>query len=189
MTLLRGNRVYLSAVTRADIAEIGRWYQDMDFTRLYDASPARPRTEQELLAWVEAEQKDRNTFFFAIRPSGEPWPPSKLIGIIDLSDILWNQGTAWLGIAIGDPVMRGHGYGIQATALILDYAFHELNLHRVQLSVFSYNSVAIGIYEKLGFTQEGRLREALQRNGQRHDMLYYGMLRPEWQAIRHEHLG
>ncbi len=66
--------------------------------------------------------------------------------------------------------------------LLLTFAFDELNLHRVQLTVFSYNRPAIALYEKLGFQREGTFREFLQRDGRRHDMFLYGLLRREWQA-------
>jgi RimJ/RimL family protein N-acetyltransferase len=53
-------------------------------------------------------------------------------------------------------------------------------LHRVFLTVFSYNTAAMALYEKLGFTHEGTHREHLQRDGQRFDMVLYGMLRRAW---------
>jgi RimJ/RimL family protein N-acetyltransferase len=58
----------------------------------------------------------------------------------------------------------------------------ELNLHRVQLTVFSYNERAIALYEKLGFQREGVYREFIQRDGRRYDMYLYGLLRREWKA-------
>jgi RimJ/RimL family protein N-acetyltransferase len=49
----------------------------------------------------------------------------------------------------------------------------------VQLTVFSPSRRAIALYEKQGFRREGTLREFLQRDGMRHDVLLYGLLRPE----------
>jgi RimJ/RimL family protein N-acetyltransferase len=46
--------------------------------------------------------------------------------------------------------------------------------------VFSYNESAIALYEALGFTREGVYREHLERDGRRHDMYLYGLLRSEW---------
>ncbi|MEL7657044.1 MAG: GNAT family protein, partial [Bacillota bacterium] len=72
----------------------------------------------------------------------------------------------------------------EALRLLLRYAFDELNLYRVQLTVFSYNPGAIRLYEKLGFVREGVFREAVHRDGARHDMILYGLLRREWEANR-----
>jgi len=89
---------------------------------------------------------------------------------------------AWLAIGLG-PDHWDQGYGQEAMRLLLAFGFQELNLYRVQLTVFSYNPRAIRVYEKLGFQREGVFRQALHRDGQRHDMLLYGLLRPEWEAL------
>ena len=60
--------------------------------------------------------------------------------------------------------------------------FNELNLHRVSLDVFEYNPRAIRSYEKVGFVFEGRTRKFLNREGQRWDMIFMGILRSEWEA-------
>jgi len=70
--------------------------------------------------------------------------------------------------------------------LLLDYAFGELNLHRVQLTVFEYNERAIALYEKLGFRREGVYREFMQREGRRYGMYLYGLLHSEWAPARPE---
>ena len=105
-----------------------------------------------------------------------------MVAFVSLEDILWAHGVAWLGIGIGDRDQWGKGYGRDAISLVLSYAFRELNLHRVQLSVFEYNERAIALYEKLGFRQEGVYREFMQREGRRYDMYLYGILRSEWEA-------
>ena len=63
----------------------------------------------------------------------------------------------------------------------LRYAFHELNLYRLQLTVFDYNERALALYRGLGFQHEGAMRQFLERDGERHDMYLMGLLRPEWQ--------
>ncbi|MBE2184633.1 MAG: GNAT family N-acetyltransferase, partial [Anaerolineae bacterium] len=62
------------------------------------------------------------------------------------------------------------------------FCFHEINLHRVQLTVFSYNQRAMKLYERLGFVREGVWREAILRDGQAFDTLCYSMLAREYQA-------
>jgi RimJ/RimL family protein N-acetyltransferase len=83
-------------------------------------------------------------------------------------------------MGFGDRQNWGKGYGTEAMRLALNFAFNELNLHRVQLSVFDYNERAIALYEKMGFVREGVYREYLQRDGKRYDMYLYGLLRREW---------
>jgi RimJ/RimL family protein N-acetyltransferase len=59
--------------------------------------------------------------------------------------------------------------------LVLRYAFDELNLHRVSLTVFEYNERALRTYRKLGFVEEGRQRARLLRFGKRWDMVVMGI--------------
>jgi len=87
-----------------------------------------------------------------------------------------------MSIGLGDSANWGKGYGDEATRLALGFAFNELNLHRVQLTVFAYKPRAIHLYEKLGFQKGGIYREFLQRDGRRFDMYLYGLLRHEWEA-------
>lgn len=176
--LLRGEKIHLTLVTKEDLPTLVQWYQDADFLRLYDSVPAGPQTEEQLAERISAAQKSDSDFIFAIRPIYD----DDLLGLVELDGIQWNHGTAALSIAIGDAGRRGQGYGREAMALILRFAFHELNLHRVFLTVFAYNQAAIALYEQLGFRQEGVYREHLQRDGERHDMLLYGLLRHEWKA-------
>lgn len=69
---------------------------------------------------------------------------------------------------------------MDAMRLILGYAFHELNLHRVTLGVFEYIERARRSYEKVVFTIEGRVRGDMLRQGKRWDVFIMGILREEW---------
>ena len=174
--LLKGKRVRLTAVTKDDLPTMMKWWTDSDFLRLYDTFPAFPQTADQLAKRLEDSEQGKTNFLMGIRPLND----EKLLGIIELDGIIWPHGTSSISIAIGEQAERGQGYGREAMTLMLDFAFRELNLHRVFLTVFSYNTVAIAMYEKLGFTREGVYREHLQRDGQRFDMLIYGILRREW---------
>jgi RimJ/RimL family protein N-acetyltransferase len=180
--LLRGEKVHLTALNPDDLPTIARWQEHSDYQRLFDASPAYPRSIAQLTRWLEGEQQSRDVFLFAVHLlDGD-----NLIGYLDISGIIWSLQVGWLGIGIGDPQHRGKGYGYDASRLALKFAFHEINLHRLQLTVFSYNTHAIALYEKLGFLREGAYREFLHRDGQRYDMLLYGLLRREWEPFLKE---
>lgn len=178
--LFYGKVVRLTAVNPEDIPTITQWYQYSDLPRLFDATPAYPRSEAQWSKWLEQQEADKDTYLFGIRLLES----NPLVGIVDISGISWTNGSGWIGIAVGNPANQGKGYGHEAMQLVLEFAFLELNLHRVQLSVFEYNTPAIRLYEKLGFTREGVQREFLQRDGRRYDMILFGLLRHEWQAQR-----
>lgn len=176
--ILRGEKVQLTALRAQDGDTIAEWYQDAAFLRYFDSEPAYPKTEKQLAANFEEEQKRSDGFLFAVRLLDS----DRIIGILQFDGVAWTHGTAFVSIGIGEEADRGQGYGREAMELGLRFAFDELNLHRVCLTVFSYNDGARTLYERLGFRHEGTYREHLQRDGQRHDMLLYGLLRSEWKA-------
>lgn len=176
--IFRGNQVRLTAVRPDDLETLTRWYEDSDFVRRMDMTPAYPRRLADWQKWLADLQNAKDEFNFAVRRLDD----EVMIGWIVLDGILWTNRTGWIGIGFGDAASQGRGYGGEAMRLLLKFAFHELNLHRVQLSVFSYNTPAIHLYEKLGFVREGVMREALQRDGHRFDLIHYGLLASEWAA-------
>ena len=102
------------------------------------------------------------------------------IGVTSLINIDTKNRNAECIIDIGEKEYWGKGYGTEALKVLLEYAFLELNLHRVSLRVFSLNERAIHIYNKLGFMKEGIMRESLYRNGKWHDILIMGVLKREY---------
>jgi RimJ/RimL family protein N-acetyltransferase len=180
--LFHGTLVRLTAIASDDLPTLTRWNQDAEFLRFFDSRPAYPKTETALAQRLEELQKAEDTFVFAVRPvDGE-----ELIGYLELDGVVWQHGVCGLGLGIGERANWGKGYGHEATQLALRYAFHELNLHRIQVTVFSYNERSIALIEKFGFQREGVFREFLQRDGARYDMILYGLLRHEWEAVRQQ---
>ena len=81
---------------------------------------------------------------------------------------------------IGNDENRGKGAGTFATKEMLNHAFYNLNLHRVELTVLDDNSRAINLYEKVGFVKEGTKRQCNFKQGKFVDMHMYSMLREEF---------
>jgi RimJ/RimL family protein N-acetyltransferase len=76
----------------------------------------------------------------------------------------------------------GNGYMHEALQALIVYAFQELGLHRIEADVDPRNSASIRTVERLGFEREGYLRERWQVNGEIQDALFFGLLRPDWEA-------
>lgn len=173
-----GERIVLTPPYAEDAPIEARWFADSDFARHVDTDIAYPR----MPGWYErkSDDVDPTTFHFQIRlKEGD-----LLIGFVALHSVEFNNQAARLAIGIGDVKFRGGGYGREAMELILGYAFLELNLNRVGLDVIEYNAPARRLYEKQGFQEEGRARECVYRDGKRHDLIYMGILRREWEALR-----
>ena len=182
MDLLQGQMVRLTALQVEDAPTIAGWSEDVGYLRLQETNLARPRSVADVAAELEKLDGASDTLVFGIRTIQDG--DGALIGTLGFYEIEWTNQVAWLGIGIGDRANWGRGYGGEALRLGLDYAFEELNLHRVTLTVIAYNARAIALYERAGFLREGGLREFGLRDGQRYDMYLYGLLRDEWAAAR-----
>ncbi len=176
--LFHGERVRLTALTAADLPDIARWFDDAEFQRLFDSSIAQPKSRETLERWLNEVTTDDKTVAFATRLLDGQAP----IGYVALDDIEWQHGTASISLGIGDRRYWEQGYGRETLALLVHYAFQELNLHRVEATVFDYNPRSLALFEKAGFQREGVYRELVLRDGQRHDLMLYGLLRREWLA-------
>ncbi|NLC68806.1 MAG: GNAT family N-acetyltransferase [Clostridiaceae bacterium] len=176
--LLDGDNVRLAAIREDDMDTIENWFNNVEFLRYYDMLPAIPKSRGEVEKMIKDYQDSQERFIFAIREK----KTGKIIGIAGFDEIISSNGTATVFIGIGDESFKGKGLGRETMLLLIDYGFNEMNFHRIQLNVISYNEVAIKMYEKLGFAREGTYREFISRDGKRYDMYLYGMLRSEWEA-------
>lgn len=181
--LLTGNRVRLAADEPEVAAKsFARWARDTEYHRLLNFDPAYLWSEKKWKNWLEKdlEKESPGGFFFSIRELLS----EHMIGFLGLWDIEWTHGNAWVAIGLGDREYWGKGYGTEAMNLALNFAFTELNLYRVSLGVFEYNTRAQKSYEKSGFSVEGRLRKVVQRAGRRWDVVSMGICQPDWQCAR-----
>ncbi|QHT63166.1 GNAT family N-acetyltransferase [Paenibacillus lycopersici] len=179
--LFRGERLRFAAAQPDDAAELSRFTENYEYLRNVDTEFAVPQAA----AFFEQAENGKNTIEFMLRTLED----DRLIGFAALHGIEWNNRSSRLAVGIGDPEDRGRGYGKDAVAMLLRYAFLELNLERISLEVIAYNLAAIRVYEKAGFVEEGRLREAVMRGGRRYDLIAMGLLVREWAALHGDAFG
>jgi RimJ/RimL family protein N-acetyltransferase len=102
------------------------------------------------------------------------------LGEVVLNQIDWQNRSASFRIALASEKLFGRGYGTEATRLILDYGFQQLKLHRIGLEVYDFNPRAQHMYEKVGFVQEGMLRDVLLWDGVYHSAIVMSILENEY---------
>ena len=152
-----------------------RWYRDPEIARL-----TRYQTRQMSQPEIERFFQVRMLAADALAYSIVELSSRRVIGFTTFSALDGDNGSVMFHITIGERDAWGRGLGTEATQLMLQHAFERLGLHRVGLTVFSYNTRAIRAYEKAGFRVEGRLREAIQRQGEFFDEVQMGILAGEW---------
>ena len=105
----------------------------------------------------------------------------KIIGSVDFNH-RHEDDVLEIGYTL-HPDYWGRGYVPEAARALLDLAFKELGLHKIELSCFGYNPQSQRVAEKLGFTLEARIRDRKDVQGNRCDSLIYGLLRSAWEVI------
>jgi RimJ/RimL family protein N-acetyltransferase len=157
-----------------------KWTHNAEFMRLYDFEPARPMSAAiEKKQYEKLEKKieeDKNLYHFMIRAKVD----DRLIGKAMINRIEWANGGCQIRLGIGSAEDRRKGYGTQAAKMLLRFTFAELNMFRVTAQVAEYNAGAIALVKKLGFTEEVRRRQSLEREARRWDLLVFGLLKDEW---------
>ncbi|KAH8915748.1 acyl-CoA N-acyltransferase [Atractiella rhizophila] len=103
-----------------------------------------------------------------------------------------NDGTPKAGQVIGYVTLSapqvitkisrftGKGYGREALLWLFKQGFQNLNLHKIESEVFSWNEPAKKLYASIGFQTEGVIRESVFMDGKWYDSHYIGLLEREW---------
>ena len=175
--LLKGELVYLTARKKEENAQFVEWWRNSDYARLIISDLYKPVTVEQLDGWYDNIGKNNNFVPFAMRTLES----NILIGFVNLVRINWQARHCEVVLGIGNTDYWGKGYGSDAMRIALRYAFMEMNMNRVGLDVNGYNQRAIKSYEKVGFVHEGKLRQHIHRDGQRHDSHLMSILREEWE--------
>jgi len=169
----RSNRLTLRALQASDLA----LFQALDDEVARNVDMIHfPQSPEKQLQWLEAEQRNRIGDAFrwvAVIDDGTA------IGTINTFACHKRYGTFKYGLALL-PEYRSQGYGAEMIQTVLRYYFHELNYHKATPHVYSFNRASIRLHEKLGFVQEGRLRDMIYTNGEYYDEIHYGMTASEF---------
>ncbi|MGE5499456.1 MAG: GNAT family N-acetyltransferase [Syntrophothermus sp.] len=138
-----------------------------------------PLTHPQLENYIrEAEKPAPQRLIFTV----EDALTNKSIGHIELNSIdNKNRSACICRVLVGPEDQRGKGVGREMMSKILEVGFKELNLHRIELNVFDFNTSAIACYEKAGFVREGLHRD-VRRIGNEYWSLYrMSILKDEWE--------
>jgi len=176
--VLRGERVLLRALERAEVEETAAWELDPATWQLVDDEPYVPKTTADVVkAYDEGRhyRADAKRVPFAVDVDGA------VVGGIALWGVDLHSRRAHLGISLA-PHARGRGLGTDAVRVLLRYAFSVRGLHRVQLEALADNANALACYRRAGFVEEGRMREDAWLNGRWVDNVVMGVLAQDWAA-------
>ena len=159
-------------IERQDLEHARRLHND-DGTLLM-LHDVRHVSQSEQEAWFEAVSRSETARRYAVLESAT----GAFVGVFRLDEIDWRNRSASVGLDIV-PGFRGRGLSRVIYRYFFNYLYGALNMHRLSLVTLETNETAIRVYRRLGFTEEGRLREAIWRDGRFQDLIQFSMLREE----------
>ena len=179
----RATSVYLRTLRPDDLDHLSVWAEDpflermvgseflQSYKHVWDKSPA----------FFEAVLNDPTQVVLVIEAQ-RGW--TKPVGVVRLFNIHLLEGYAFLETIITDMRAMKRGFGIEAAKLIAYYGMDVLGLRRLEAKVYEYNVLSMNSLRRNGFRQEGVLRQA-GFDGERYwDLVIFGILKDEIEAVR-----
>jgi RimJ/RimL family protein N-acetyltransferase len=178
--IIEGKLVRLRPAEMDDLDRNTAWMNDAEVTRhLSMRYPlARDAEEQWMRDGTSAQLSYTNAFFAIETKEG-----GVHIGNVNFHQVIAENRKARLGVAIGDKTYWSRGYGTDALVTLCRFGFEDMNLHRIDLLVDADNLRAQACYRKVGFVEEGRLRQVRSTRGRYVDQLVMGVLRREFDDL------
>lgn len=171
--VLKGEKVTLRPPDETDAARFIEWFADTEVTRYLGTTfPLSLQLEEETIKKL-GEAKD--TVWWVVEAEG------RAIGGTGIHRIDWVNAHAITGTVIGDKIAWRKGYGSETMALRTEYAFRQLNLHKLKSSAFMDNAASRRALQKAGYRQVGVEREEMWRDGKWHDHWVCEVLRADWE--------
>jgi [ribosomal protein S5]-alanine N-acetyltransferase len=172
------NRLKIRELSLGDIDHIHSLHSTPETDRFNTLGiPESIQTTEKLLAeWLTAQDTlPRTSYVFYI----ELKDSSQFIGLIalNLREFKYRSAEVWFKLSF---LYWGKGYGTEALTSILDFGFHELNLHRIEAGCAVENSGSIRMLEKAGMAKEGTKRKILPIRGEWEDAYSYAILEEEF---------
>ena len=172
---LEGRRITLREPRAADAPALFALLSTDDVSRFISPPPATLEGFERYILWSQRQRTAGQYVCFAIVPVGADAP----IGLIHLRALSPAFLIADWGFAIGSEFW-GTGVFTEAAALVLDFAFDALGVHRLEARAALRNGRGNGAMKKLGAEREGILRHSFLRDGEFLDQVLWSILPDDW---------
>jgi len=183
VVISRGTRVYLRTLTRNDLVWLSEWVEDTYLERMVGSEflHAFKHDWDKAPGFHDAVMHDPTQVVLMVE-AYRGW--TKPIGVVRLFNIHLLEGYAFLETIITDRRAIRHGYGVEAGKLISYYGVDVLGIRRIEAKVYAYNVLSMNSLRRNGFREEGVLRQAGFDGTQYWDVVIFGILKDEIEAVR-----
>lgn len=174
--------IFLRRAEREDMDTVVEWMEDPDFIRFLYGDPTRsPQRMREqivsMLGRTAGHMMPHGIYLLIDSLKDGP------VGMLAITQISWRNRCCNVDTYVGNKKLRTGLTGAIAFFRTLEYCFHELNMHRVNLYVYAFNTASWRIIERSGAKREIVLKDHVARDGELYDMYGYGLLEDEFDAL------
>jgi RimJ/RimL family protein N-acetyltransferase len=181
--MIIGKRLILEEVDPANIEQLRQWRNDPDLRKYFREFKDISKDQQD--GWYKERGNNSNPehIYFQIMErrldeQGQPIGLERdLVGCCGLHYVDWRLRATEFGIFLAKS--QGKGFGEEALFLMFDYGFRECNFDKIWGEVYDFNG-ALGLYKKIGMTEEGRIRHSQFTNGKYCGSVILSVLQEEW---------
>ena len=167
----RGEKVILKPFERDDIELSLKWNNDESINAFNGSRFPNSKLEQD--EWYEKTQKDKSKKRLVIcSHAGEK------AGMVSLFNINERNRNAEIGVYLS-PEHQKKGFAKEAIKLLVNFAFMELNMHKIYASVFSFNEQSVKLFKAAGFKSEYTKSEEIFTNGEYFDIHVLSVFRKD----------
>lgn len=178
--MLRGERIWLRPLEERDLPAYVASINDSEVGGM--AGYRMPLSLEQAREWLEevrGRARHGAGYFFAVCELGD----DRYIGTVWLKGVSVHDANGELAICM-DHDHIGSGWGTEAAAVLLAFAFRNVGMERVYLTAYATNVRAIRSYEKLGFRHEGLMRRSWRGPRGLEDGVLMAILRDEWEETQ-----
>jgi ribosomal-protein-alanine N-acetyltransferase len=172
--LENGFNIYLDEETEQDAYTLHKWFIEGEPERM-SCRPIEVYDIDELLRRFHKKKQSGYIQTFAVRRVED----NELLGRVTYFDINHRNGSVEIGFMLASKYHQ-KGYATEALILLLKHIFDDLGLRKVMAQTAEFNNASIALLKKIGFKQDGCLRQHHELDGKYFNDLLFSMLRGEF---------
>lgn len=176
--IIEGKKINIRAIEHEDMEFLREIINNGEFDMMengYNFPVSKAQQKKWFEAYLDSGEKGR----FIIETK-----QGNAVGYTCILNIDWKNRKAHTGIKLATNEYRENGMGKDAVLTIMHYCFMELQLNRLEGFILDYNDASKKLYiDKCGWSEEGRQRKAVYKNGAYLDLILVGILKEEYEKI------
>jgi RimJ/RimL family protein N-acetyltransferase len=179
LPVLSHGNVTLRGLLQSDAPHLHAQIARPAVTRYLRCAPQSVPELRSFIRWTHAQRRQGAHLCYGIVPAGQ----KRAVGLVQIWPLERDFSTAEWGFVIGESYW-GTGLFVDCARLLLDFAFRQLGVSRLESRAVDVNGRGNGVLRKLGATREGVLRAGFRNGAETHDHVMWSILASEWAMHR-----